>query len=400
MTLSLLNRVASLTANVVQVLKTVIRAGEEKSKGKSDDAFWENALDMLISNVIDLNKLAYGTISIQEIYDIVQTAPAAADQVTKATIEESPKAFYKAYNTARLKIRDLVKTLKETLPENEQALSEAEITNKLPEARLFKMLDQFFLTSFKGLSEKTRSIIDYSFSGFLFKLLREPVYSLFCRYASNVRPEDSIQGKIILLNIPVKLYHEVGRDSQIMFKYIWQRAMEKRDVTINPRPVFLWADEAQHFLHEYDAEYQATARSSRIATVYISQNLPNYFAAMGGESGTYKVKSFLGTLATKLFHANADMETNEYASELVGDAYFEDLSDSVTIADNFSSTKNKGLILERILRPESFVRLKTGGPKNNYIVEAVIHKQGDPFHTNSNHAKVYFSQKFNLNNNH
>ncbi|MBS0646331.1 MAG: hypothetical protein JSR97_07040, partial [Verrucomicrobia bacterium] len=42
----------SETDNLVQVLKTVIRAGEEKDRGMSNDGFWENALDMLIFNVI------------------------------------------------------------------------------------------------------------------------------------------------------------------------------------------------------------------------------------------------------------------------------------------------------------------------------------------------------------
>src|SRR6202012_4255126 len=111
--------------------------------------------------------------------------------------------------------------------------------------------------------------IDFSFSGFLFHLLRDPVYSLFCSHAATFTPEDCLYGKIILINLPVKTYHKIGRDSQIMFKYIWQRAMEKRQIDAAARPVFLWADEAQHFLHEHDAEYQATARSSRIATVYI-----------------------------------------------------------------------------------------------------------------------------------
>ncbi|WP_273209104.1 hypothetical protein, partial [Runella zeae] len=66
---------SALTENIVEVLKTVIRAGEEKDSGKSDDAFWETALDMLIFNVIDLCQLAYGHISVQQMYDIVQTIP-------------------------------------------------------------------------------------------------------------------------------------------------------------------------------------------------------------------------------------------------------------------------------------------------------------------------------------
>jgi len=282
---------------------------------------------------------------------------------------------------------------KQAALQNEVAF-EVELLNELPEARLLKFLDQFFFDSFINLSEKTRSIIDFTFAGFLFRLLREPVYSLFCRDDSTVTPEDSLRGKIILINLPVKIYHKVGRDCQILFKYIWQRAMEKRSVAANARPLFLWADEAQNFLHEHDADYQATARSSRIATVYISQNLPNYYACMGGQKAEFRVKSFLGTLGTKIFHANADIETNKYASELFGDAYFEEESHSVTVSQNFGQTKSKSLKLERMVRAEEFVRLRTGGPLNSFRVEGYLHRQGDPLLKGLNHTKMLFNQNY------
>ena len=207
-------------------------------------------------------------------------------------------------------------------------------------------------------------------------------------------PEDSLKGKIILINLPVKKYHKVGRDCQILFKYIWQRAMEKRQVNYASIPVFLWADEAQNFLHEHDSDYQATARSSRISTVYITQNLPNYYAAMGGSKADYRVKSFLGTLGTKIFHANADIETNKYASELIGDALFIDPSRSVTMAEKFSQSDSMSLKMDRQVRPEEFVGLKTGGARNDYRVEGYFHKQGDTLFENKTFKKMRFNQNF------
>ncbi len=385
----------SITENIVQVLKTVIRSSEEKSGGKSDDPFWETALDMLIFNVIDLCKLAYGHVSVEKIYNLVLTAPKKGIKSA-----EPPKAesFDFAFNAVQERLRKSVDKLGDTLSEEEKRKCEDPhymmqiIEDKLPDVKLFRFIDEFFLEHYRNLSEKTRSIIEFSFSGFLFRLLKEPVYSLFCRYPSTFKPEDCLSGKIILLNLPVKQYHKVGRDSQVMFKYIWQRAMESRNIQSNDRPVFLWADEAQHFLHEYDAEYQATARSSRIATVYISQNLPNYHANMGGLKSEFRVKSFLGTFGTKIFHANADVDTNKYASELIGEAFFQDFQRSNTAAGEFSVTESVSYKLERIVRLEHFVGLKTGGPLNNYLVEAFMHRQGTPFHDGKNHRKITFKQ--------
>ena len=388
---------SSITENIVQVLKTVIRASEEKGHGSSDDPFWETALDMLIFNVIDLCKLAYGKMSVQQMFDIVQTIP-KADSVDND--EQRANVFHKAFDAARENVTKQVeaweaKQSTETLLKlkDDNAFDDI-LCNEIPDARILKFLDQFFIESFRNLSEKTRSIIDFSFSGFLFRLLRDPVYSLFCRYPSTFTPDDCLKGKIILINLPVKLYHKIGRDSQIMFKYIWQRSMEKRPATEHQLPVFLWADEAQNFLHEHDTEYQATARSSRIATVYISQNLPNYYANMGGDKSDSRVKSFLGTLGTKIFHANADVDTNRYASELIGEGLYEETSNTSTVASQFSSSRTKSVKLERIVRPEEFVSLKTGSPNNSYVVEGYMHFQGDTLDNGSSHIKATFNQKY------
>ncbi|ADB38023.1 type IV secretory system conjugative DNA transfer family protein [Spirosoma linguale] len=389
----------TLTDNVVDLLKTVIRAGQEQSGGKSDDPFWESALDMLIFHVIDLCKLAYGTVTVTRMFEIVQTIPKNSEGL-QVEPGEKLKPFHMAFETARNFVNSQIEDWFSSLsPEDQERLKddsvfEAEVVEALPDARLLKHLDLFFVDTFIPLSDKTRGIIDFTFSGFLFKLLRDPVYSLFCRHRSTFTPEDSLTGKIILLNLPVKIYQKVGRDVQILFKYVWQRAMEKRDVKQNGRPVFLWADEAQNFIHERDADFQATARSSRVATVYISQNLPNYYACMGGHKSEYRVKSFLGTLGTKIFHANADIETNKYASELIGDAFFEDQTESTTVSENFSTTRGRSLKLERVVRPEEFGTLKTGGVLNNFRVSGYMHRQGDSIFNGQNHIKMHFNQNY------
>lgn len=390
-----------LTENLVDVLKTVIRAGEEKDAGKSDDAFWETALDMLMFNVIDLCQLAYGHVSISDLYNIVQTIPKTIEGLKTDDEHGGIKYFHQAFERAKARVNAWAEewftglSFEDQQRLQEDAFLEEALLEAVPQARLFKYIDQFFVENFIPLTDKTRSIIDFIFSGFLFRLLREPVYSLFCRdEQSTVMPEDSLTGKVILINLPVKIYHKVGRDCQILFKYLWQRAIEQRDIGTNGYPVFLWADEAQNFIHEHDADFQATARSSRVATVYISQNLPNYYACMGGGKAEFKVKSFLGTLATKIFHANADIETNKYASELIGDAFFEDRSESITVSQNFSQTQSRSLKLERAVRPEGFVRLKTGGPQNDFRVEGYLHRQGDSLMGTVNYVKMRFNQHY------
>jgi len=396
----------AITENIVQVLKTVIRASEDKSGGKSDDPFWESALDMLLFNLIDLCLLAYGKVSVDLMFSIVQSIPkgtAALNTLFEENEEKKARSinpFKVAMNLANKNIQQLIRdwgskrTVEETMLIDSLEAFELASQDAVPEARTYNLLYQFFFENYITLSEKTRSIIDFTFSAFLMRLLKNPVHSLFCKKESNFFPEDCLQGKIILLNLPVKIYQKVGRDIQIMFKYIWQRAMEKRNTKENGRPVFLWADEAQNFLHEHDAEYQATARSSMIATVYLSQNLPNYYANMGGAKADYRVKSFLGTLGTKIFHANADIETNKYASDLIGEAFMVDHSRTTNYTGQYSSSETKSLGLQKMVRPEEFVGLKTGGNSNELLVDAYIHKQGNPINDELNFTLIHFKQNY------
>jgi type IV secretory pathway TraG/TraD family ATPase VirD4 len=400
----------TITDNIVQVLKTIVRASEEKATGKNDDPFWENAVDLLIYNIIELVLLAYGSVTIRDIYEILQSIPkqptevAPEQEAAKDTAQEGqPKVqvsyYMEVFKTAEKKVNRLVAAWENALGEEAVKAMEVRdyvqaVCDAIPEARRFRYVDQFIKDNFINLNEKTRSIIDFSVSGFLFRLLQEPVYSLFCQYDSNFRPEDCYEkGKIILINLPTKEYHKVGRDAQILFKYIWQRAMEKRKVHPDSRPVFLWADEAQNFLHEYDADYQATARSSKIATVYISQNLPNYFANMGGERGRYKVLSFLGTLNTKFFHCNSDTETNSYASKLIGEGYQKDVTEARATTDGkMTVTHTISSSLKRIVRPEEFGLLLTGSKLNDYNVSGYMHVQGKRFPNGFNFKKIIFNQ--------
>ncbi len=83
--------------------------------------------------------------------------------------------------------------------------------------------------------------------------------------------------------------------------------------------MFWFVDEAHEMVCNYTPEFLATARSARVASVLISQNKPNYLAAMGGEAGRHRVDAFLGNMGTKIFHANGDPETNKWASDMISE---------------------------------------------------------------------------------
>ena len=219
---------------------------------------------------------------------------------------------------------------------------------------------------------------------FMRGLLRE----LFCSELT-FGPEDTFNGKIIILNLPVKEFNELGQFAQVLFKFVWQRAVERRippgidrarsQATI--RPVFLWADESQFFVNSYDALFQSTARSSRACTVYLTQNLPSYFSAFGGQNSRSDAESFLGNLQTKIFHANGDPTTNNWSAESIGKTrqaqFYGGLSEAMARAGG-SMNQNAGgsLVFEYLVQPQEFTMLRTGGPECDFQVDSIIFQGG------------------------
>jgi TraM recognition site of TraD and TraG len=170
----------------------------------------------------------------------------------------------------------------------------------------------YWTIDFAGLNDKTRSIITFSFTGLADVFLRGDLRELFTT-TTNIFPEFTHNGAVILLDLPVHEYGKTGQFVQSIFKYVWQKATERRAKTENMTPVFLWADEAQFFINSHDVKFQTTARSSRACTVYLTQMLPSYIGSIGTMT-----KSLLGNLQTKIFHQNGDEDTNKYASEMIG----------------------------------------------------------------------------------
>jgi hypothetical protein len=220
--------------------------------------------------------------------------------------------------------------------------------------------------------------------------LRGVLRNLFCTDI-NFTPEDTFAGKIIVMNLPIKEHNELGQFAQVLFKFIWQRAVERR---IPPRtsrhygeqwirPVFLYADESQFFANSYDALFQSTARSSRACTVYLTQNLPSYFAAFNGQNAQAEVEAFVGNLQTKVLHANGDPMTNEWAAKSIGQKFqmlygggvSEQLGRAAERAGINQSAGGQQTLGFQV-QPQEFTILRTGGEECEMQVEAIVFQAG------------------------
>lgn len=242
-----------LTINIVALLDEIagaIAAGAGKAEDGGDNKFFDDALHHMNTNLVDLPIFAGLSVTLPLLRSIVSTAPTSLKDL-------EDEHWQKTSTCAAI------------IAEAEQKLHSApqEIRDDFEECK------NYWLREFPVLSDRTRSIIVLSFSMLVRPFITRPLRRLFST-DTNVRPEDAFTGKIIIVDLPVQEFRLAGRVANLAWKYCFQVAVLRR---MQPqgaylRPVFLWADEAQNFISDFDAEYQAVARSAGGCTVYLGQS--------------------------------------------------------------------------------------------------------------------------------
>ena len=310
-----------------------------------------------------------------------------------------------AKRNTSLTIRGLIKTLRDAVDcadfiNQESRLVthpfEEECERLLKGSRLDQQLKDavdFYLGEFRSLPEKTRSIVVAMFRTLAEPLMQEPLEKLLCS-DTNIKPDDCFDGKIIVVNLPIHTYRHVGLLAQLIWKMVFINAVKRR---IDPkRPVFMWADESQFFAEENDIQFLTTSRSQKCATIYATQNIPNYESKIGNNSS---VNAILGSLNLKIFHQNNDPKTNGWASDSIGKvsvkktSVSQENSDAGPFAGSGKKSTSTSETLEHDVQARLFTNLKEGGSSNEFLVEGVVHMSGRKFKNGKTWAKAKFSQK-------
>ncbi len=387
-----------LTHNVVSLLVGAMTSGSESFVGEQ---YWTEALREMLIHTIDLAVLGGQAEAMQS-----KGAPAIARPLSLATLDlivrtapQSPADVGTARWRRTSRCWHLLK-----------AADEMARGGLFPTPRTLDLrkTENYWLHDFANLSPRTRSIIVSTFTSKVAGLLRWPLRELFfgehdARYSpdhSLRATKDGRRGKIIILNLPVKTYGEVGRLAQVLYKIAWTRSADRRSGLFGPAtvaangdrtqdatltsPAFLWADESQYFVSQEDMLFQQTARSSRVATVYLTQNIGNY--AVGNSRGVGAgVYSLLGNLQTKIFHANGDPETNRFAEQTFGKQWVDIESKSTTSGDSVqdgrvslsnSHNVNQSQSLVDIVTTRDLTMLAAGGKRFGLKVAAMVFQAG------------------------
>ncbi len=355
-----------LTINIVAILDeiagAIARSAGKAETGGGDGKFWEDALHHMNTNLVDLPVFAGLQVSLPLMRSIVSSAPQSLAQIADEKWQESSACAA-------------------ILREAEKATKNASVDIRAD----FEECRNYWLQEYPVLSEKTRSIITLSFSMLVRPLITRPLRKLFST-DTNIKPEDAFAGKIIIVDLPVQDFRLAGKVASLAWKYCFQVAVLRRTPPTDGtylRPVFLWADEAQNFITDFDAEFQAVARSAGGCTVYLTQNRESYRRVLGNSDA---VDSLLGNLQAKFFCQNSG-DTNEWAAKLLGERWLNITSTNIgrseSAADNQSASSGVTRSEQRryFVEPAHFTILRRGGPHHDYQVECIVYNCGHRFPT-------------------
>jgi hypothetical protein len=314
-----------------------------QAKAGSMDAYWMNALKQLLRRAIDLLVMAKGTLSLPLLLDLIMSAPQSLEEANSDSWKDS--AFCA------------------------ECLREAEEKRTEENGPDFDHTKRYWLREFAALGDRTRSSIVSMFTVIADGFLTGPIRKLFCT-RQNILPVETHVGKIILIDLPVEVYNEVGISAQMVWKFCWQRATARREPDKDGgMPTFLWADESQFFCSSGDLKFQATARSKRACTVYLTQNLPTYFDRAGQD----RTNALLGNLQTKIFHANGCHQTNTWAADTIARGITNRASTNISASGMSFGTSET---VDYTVPPAAFQRLRKGGSENDGVVDAYIFQAG------------------------
>jgi hypothetical protein len=361
--------IGSRVESIVSLIMTIVEAAERSERGNkgTGDKFWPQSVRTLLRNATEICIAARDEVTMAMLHEVIMSAPRSNAEVHNAQWQKE-SLCYRLIEEAEARERDASKQ------------------------RDFELAAKYFLREVAEMPHDTRGSIYATYGVTADILLRGHMADLFDG-DTNFVPDLSFDGAIIVLATPTKIYGQAGVNVQSAFTYLWQIAAEQRDVKANPRPVFWFVDEAHEMVCNYTADFLATARSARVATVLISQNRPNYLAAMGGEAGRHRVDAFLGNMGTKIFHANGDPETNKWASDTI--------SEEIQTRTNFHGGREQagptgggGEAVGRKVLASEFTMLKKGGAPD-FLTDTIVYQTGASFIANGGqpYMRVRFRQQ-------
>jgi hypothetical protein len=374
-------RGAAHIETIVELFSTLISVGKVYT-ASSGERYFEQAVEELMRAALVTLSLAGEPVSITSIHRIISSLPSEPGQIEDTDWQRSSDC---GQLVAKLRQR------KGSFSASQWSDLDIAIV--------------YMLEKWPAHDPRTRSNIESTWSGMASKFTYDPFRSMFCSGEYSFTPEQTThEHKVVLLDMPVLEYgRETSRLCQILVKIIFQRAWLRHQYKPGCcHGAFLFQDEFALLMHRNESHFHMVCRGSAIAPVCITPNILNIAAEEFGEQTPgAKTLGFLGLLSVKIFHANNETETCNYAANQIGKEYRYLDSWNAGASDNHSQAGVSGSKqLVHVIEPIEFTRLiKPDG--DNPCSQAIVYMSGRTFNATKtaqnpkgrNYLSVLFSRE-------
>lgn len=383
------------TVENIELLDSLINAGES---GVKDAGFWRNSMHRLTNASCTILSLAQEKISIENLKELVVLSNESEGIINH--FKDLNAALYDIKTPEKNK-RVLIEEISGLMNRNFliECIMHAQDNSagKIEEEHECKMASDYFLRQFSKISEKTRSTIIETLLGQLEQLNGRILKRCFTGGISDdIRPENTFQeGKIIIIDFPPQSMGISGKLAAGIYRIAWAKEMLRREchpASTKDRPVALIMDEFHASMFpDFEHAFQNTARSARVATLALTQNINAIKMSLGNSNVEYKAKNLIGCFATTIFASNSCSDTNRYASDKIMEMPKDNFSKSISGGSKTESISEK---YELQVMPIEFTRLKRGGNAHGLKVDAFVVKAGKWQHwRGGNFFKATFRQE-------
>ncbi len=361
---------AGNTVVLANLLSEVCREGKQLATPSEASEYFQSLSELCLCSAIDVLRLGKVPLDFDAINRLVDSAP------MQRTDLDDPKW------QSGFCFQTILK-------------AEANATTE-SERRTCHLATEYFLGTLPNMNDRTRGDVISTIQAGLFQLNREPVRDLLdSPKGCSFLPEWLDHGLILVIDCPPAVYGTVGRMLTIAFKRIAKDALRRRvmdgDFT---RPVLNFADEAQTYVTRDDAAFQQVCRSNRVSTVVLTQSVDNFEAVLGSDAHT---NSLANALTTHVYHATSG-KTAEWIEKRIAAWWKETENTQIPPRNAEGQPASPSMSFSEGLYPQvlasELTRLRTGGPLNDGLVDAIVFKPGRRFRASgAPFVRVTFQQE-------
>ena len=268
-----------LVSNCALTIQQYLKNYNGDGHGRNE-AFWQAQQDKMIENFIRLLYYANKKITVPSILALLQACNLARD----LDYDEDRPGKKRWENNILCKLLVIIKS---NHPEK------------------FELLDGY-IQELVSLNPTTYGCITAMVTGALHPLTSELLEAKLTNNTTATPDDILFKNKIVIIGFDIKRFQAQGKAVNLIWKEALQTQSEATAGDPHRNSAFLWMDEGQNFMTNTDHSFLTTARSARVATVFLTQNIHNI------PNPAYK-----SIFQTVIFHQNPCPATNAYMEDLV-----------------------------------------------------------------------------------